>query len=223
MTWESFYFVCFLVGFLLSLVAFAGQILDIQLPGAVDHAGGGLHLHLGDGTSDFHAGAHVDAGNADAGADGHAGHEASKLNFSTITPFLAWFGGTGYLLNRYTPVWIWLVFALASLSGLAGASVVFWLLSRLMKRDRTLDPADYDMIGVLGRVSSPVRSDGVGEMIFIQDGARRSVPIRSEDGNPISRETEVVVTRYQRGIAYVRRWDELTGDAEDSAPKTAGL
>ena len=145
------------------------------------------------------------------------------MNFSTITAFLAWFGGTGYLLSRYTPIWIWLAFGLASVSGLAGASIVFWVLAKLMARDRTLDPADYDMIGVLGRVSSPVRVGGVGEMIFTQDGARRSAPISSEGGAAIARGTEVVVTRFERGIAYVRRWDELTGEMQDNAPKAAGL
>ena len=41
---------------------------------------------------------------------GHAARRAprrtlSKFNFSTITAFLAWFGGTGYLLQRYTILW----------------------------------------------------------------------------------------------------------------------
>jgi hypothetical protein len=66
------------------------------------------------------------------------------------------------------------------------------------------------MIGALGKVSSPVRANGTGEMIFVQQGRRAGVPIRSENGNPIAAGTEVVVTRYEQGIAYVREWDELT-------------
>jgi hypothetical protein len=47
-------------------------------------------------------------------------------------------------------------------------------------------------------------------MIFVQQGRRSGVPIRSENGEPIPAGKEVVVTRYENGIAYVREWDELT-------------
>jgi membrane protein implicated in regulation of membrane protease activity len=201
MTWESFYLICFLVGFLLSLVSFLAE--------AVHFHGGHVHMHSGHGP---HAGAH--------GAHAHVHSEPgiSKLNFSTATAFLAWFGGTGYLIERYASIWIWLGFALSAIAGMAGASIVFWFLAKLVARDRTLDPADYDMIGVLGQVSCRVHAGGVGEMIFTQDGARRAVPIRSDTGGAIEHGTEVVVTRYERGIGYVRRWDELAGEAEGSAP-----
>ena len=71
------------------------------------------------------------------------------------------------------------------------------------------------MIGVLGQVSSPVREGGTGEMIFSQDGgaslrgdSQRRAIARSPSG------TEVVVMRYEKGIAYVRPWDELSGASE---------
>ena len=64
------------------------------------------------------------------------------------------------------------------------------------------------MVGVYGHVSSTVREDGVGEMLFSQEGLRKAVPVRSEDGSRLERGTEVFVTRYEGGIAYVRRWDE---------------
>ena len=70
----------------------------------------------------------------------------------------------------------------------------------------------YDMIGRLGRVCARVNENGVGEMIFARDGARGSIPIRSEDGLRIDKDTEVVITRLEKGIAYVRRWEDLAGD-----------
>ena len=104
-----------------------------------------------------------------------------------------------------------LALGLAVLSGLAGAAIVFWFLFKvLLKYDRDLDPADYEMVGVLGRLSSTVRENGTGEMIFSQDGVRRAASARSEDGRPIARGVEVVVTRYERGIAYVRAWEEIS-------------
>lgn len=204
MTWEGFYLICFLVGFLLSFVSFLAQAGHIHLPGA-GHAHGGLHaahghLHLGHGHA--HA-AHTDAN----------GGLLSKLNFSTVTAFLAWFGGTGYLLERYTTIWVLLALVIAFATGLAGAGVVVWFLAKLTARDRTLDPADFDMIGVLGHVSSTVYRQGVGEIVFTQDGVRKCAPVRSEDGTEIAKGEEVVVTKYEKGVGYVRRWSDLAGMA----------
>ena len=68
------------------------------------------------------------------------------------------------------------------------------------------------MVGVLGKIASPIRSGGTGELIYSRAGARRCSPARSEDGLEIPRDTEVVVTRFEKGIVYVRRWDDLNGE-----------
>jgi membrane protein implicated in regulation of membrane protease activity len=190
MSWENFYFFCFCIGFLCSLFSF--------LAGATH-----LHVHL---PRAFHP-PHVAHG-----AHGHSGKGASEspINFGTVAAFLAWFGGAGYLLSRYSTIWAVLALGFSVLSGLAGAALVFWFLFKvLLKHDRDLDPADYEMVGVLGRLSSTVREDGTGEMIFSQEGVRRAASARSEDGRPIAKGVEVIVTRFERGIAYVRPWEEM--------------
>jgi membrane protein implicated in regulation of membrane protease activity len=186
MTWETFYFFCFCVGFLCSLVSFLAGTTHLHL-----HLPRGFHPHAAHG--------------------GGKGSPESPINFGTIAAFLAWFGGAGYLLSRYSSIWAVLALALALLSGLGGAAAVFWFLFKvLLKHDRDLDPADYEMVGVLGRLSTTVRENGTGEMIFSQDGVRRAASARSENGRPIARGVEVVVTRFERGIAYVRPWDEMS-------------
>ena len=185
MSWEAFYLCCFLVGFTLSLLSLLSGATHLHLPR-------GLHGHASHGTI--------------AKGSGH-----SPLNFGTVAAFLAWFGGTGYLLTRYSSVWALLALAVAFISGLGGAAAVFWFLVKvLLKHEKDLDPADYDMIGVLGKVSSRVRPGGTGEMIFSQHGVRRAAGIRSESGEAIPRGIEVVVTRYEKGVAYVRPWEELS-------------
>jgi hypothetical protein len=132
--------------------------------------------------------------------------------------FLAWFGGMGYLLTQHSSLWFGLVLAFATFVGLIGAAIVFWFLAKfLMKYDVDVDPADYDMTGVLGKVSSSIRTGGTGEIVFEQAGIRRSCGARSEEGSPIAKGTDVVVTRYERGIAYVRTWDDISGEAEAAA------
>ena len=194
MTWSDFYLTCFLVGFGLSVLTLLAGSVHLHLP----------HLH-------FHHGVHL----GHAHAHGGGGQNISWFNFGTLAAFLAWFGGTGYLLSHYYGVWFAAALGIATLSGLGGAAIVFWFLAKvLMSRDEALDPADFDMVGVLGRLSMPIRLGGTGELIYSQEGSRRVAGARAENGTAIAKGVEVVVTRYEKGIAYVRPWDELSGELE---------
>jgi hypothetical protein len=166
---------------------------------------------------------HVASG-ADAGAahqaGGHAaeGSAVSPFNLVTVTAFLAWFGGTGYLLTRYSGLWVGVALMVSVISGLIGGGVVFLFLSKvLISPEENMDPADYEMVGVLGRVCSSIRSGGTGEIIYSQVGSRRVCGARSEDGSAIAKGSEVVVTRYEKGIAYIRLWSELSGEVRESS------
>jgi membrane-bound ClpP family serine protease len=202
MTWSDFYLICFAIGFLFSLVSFIAGGLNVH--GHWPHVHG-LHFHSGAG--------HVPSGTGNAAGHGAGAPSVSPFNFFTIAVFLAWFGGTGYLLTRYSTIVFALGLAISTAVGLVGASIVFVFLARvLMVPDAQMDPADYEMIGVVGRVSSPIRESGTGEIIYSQVGSRRACAARSEDSVAIARDTEVVVTRYEKGIAYVRRWEEVSGE-----------
>jgi len=192
MSWADFYLACFLVGFVLSALAFLAGMGHVHIP----------HLH--------HA-IHIPHGHASGGGAG----ELPWFNFGTVSAFLAWFGGAGYLLEHYYHVWYFVAFVVATFSGLGAASVVFVFLAKvLMAHEAPLDPADYEMVGVLGKLSIPIRAGGTGELIFSQEGTRHVAGARSEDGAAIPKGAEVVVTRYEKGIAYVRRWEDLAGETE---------
>jgi hypothetical protein len=199
MTWSNFYLLCFLVGFGLSALALVAGSVHLHLP----------HLHLNQGIHVPHASGGVGGRSIGRGAD------LSYFNFGTIAAFLAWFGGTGYLLERYYSVWFVVALGVAILSGIGASSVVFLFLAKvLMAREAALDPIDYDMTGVLGRLSIPIRPGGTGELIYSQEGTRRVTGARSEDGSQIPKGAEVMVTRYEKGIAYVQPWVDPTGDLE---------
>ena len=138
------------------------------------------------------------------------GPAVGPINLATLTAFLAWFGGTGYLL---TSQFRWLVLPAVGLSivlGLCGAAAVFWILARVLwSPNENMQSADYHMVGVLGRLSQPIREGGIGELIYSRKGARQSCGARSADGRPIEKGAEVVVTGYERGLASVRRWSDL--------------
>jgi membrane protein implicated in regulation of membrane protease activity len=210
MTWANFYLFCFLVGFLWSVVSLLIGHLNIDLPFLHGDAGDGI-LHDA-GAIDQGDFTHGGGEGHDAGISDHAQAVSIRpVNLGTIAAFLAWFGGAGYMLTAYSSIWFVWGLGLSVISGLAGASVVFWFLARvLIGRDRDLNPADYRMTGVLGRVSSSIREGGTGEIVYSQEGTRRTCGARSEDGKPIPQGTEVLVTRYEKGIAFVRRWDEFS-------------
>lgn len=198
MTWNSFYLVCFGVGLVLSMLSMLG---------------GFAHLHIG----------HVRFGHFRLGHSVHAAPSAhaasganpiSPLNGFTLMAFLCWFGGTGYLLHNFSVFVAPIVLLFSVVSGVAGAAVIWTALVKvLLPRERALTPEDTEMTGVVGRVSGTIRVGGTGEILFSQTGVRRSAPARSEDNAAIERGVEVVVMRYEHGIAYVRRWEELAGES----------
>jgi hypothetical protein len=227
MIWSDLYLICFAVGFCLSFFSFVfGGVRNspIHLPHFHGQIGG---AHAAAGHA---AGAPVPRGPAAVGADSSAINTVSNhaqlqntgispFNFVTLTAFLAWFGGTGYLLTRYSGIWVGFGLLASIASGLGGGGVVFLFLSRvLISGDENMDPADYEMVGVLGRISSSIRAGGTGEIIYTQMGTRRVCGARSDDGSAIAKGTEVVVTRYEKGIAHVRLWSEMSGgDSSEAA------
>ena len=207
MNWETFYLSCFVIGFTLSVISLLSGFHRFHLPGH-------LHLHHGGIGGLHHGGAHLPAGHAVGHGSARPGH--SPFDFSTLMAFLAWFGGSGYLLVRYSNIWVVLALGIATLSGLGGGAIVFWFTVKvLLAHEAVLDPADYVMTGVLGKVSVSIRPNGTGEIIYSQAGTRHTCGARSEDGTPIARGSEVVVERYERGIAYVRAWEDMAGDEHD--------
>jgi membrane protein implicated in regulation of membrane protease activity len=202
MNWESFYLICFLVGLLLSA---------LSLLGGMGHFAGHLHLpHVGHVPHLPH-GVHVPHGTTGAAVRG--GANVPWWNAFSLMIFLCWFGAAGYLMTRYGGLVALLVLIVAAICGVAGGAIVFLFLTRvLLPHERELTADETEVVGAVGRVSSAIRAGGTGEIVYEQLGARCAAPARAEDGGPIEKQEEVYVVRYEKGIAYVRRWE----DAESS-------
>lgn len=208
MTWEHFYLACFLIGLLFSAVS---------LLGGMGHFGG--HLHLPHATHIPHVGhvphaphfphaAHAAAGSAQSVARGSS--SVPWWNTFSIMIFLCWFGAAGYLLTRHGSFVTSVVLVLAIVCGLIGGAIVFLFLAKVMlPHEHELSADETAIIGVVGKVSCAIAAGGTGEIAYEQLGARRSAPARAEEGIAIPREEEVFVVRYEKGIAYVRRWEEV--------------
>jgi hypothetical protein len=190
MSWSDFYLFCFLLGFSLSVMSFLAGAIHLHLP---------FKWHF-----PVHGGHHAASGRAKAG--GHI----SWFNASSVLAFLAWFGGTGYLMTKYSRAVTILILGSAAFAGLAAGWLVFQFLLKLVgPQDEPLRQEDRRVEGALAVISMPIRANGTGEIIFPVGGVRRCSGARTEDGNAIEKGAEVVIERYEKGIAYVKRWDEF--------------
>jgi membrane protein implicated in regulation of membrane protease activity len=195
MSWSDAYLFCFLVGASLSLFSFLAGAVHLHLP---------FKMQL-----PFHGGSHA-VGGATRGGAAHSGMHISWLNASTILAFLAWFGGTGYLLTKYSHIVSLFIVLLATFAGLAAGWMVFRFLLKLVGPSaEPLQAEDRRIVGSLAKVSMTIRENGTGEVIFPLGGGRSCSGARSEDGIAIEKGTEVVIEKYEQGIAYVKRWDEF--------------
>jgi len=185
----TLFVVCFVAGLGLSVISFVSGLQHVTLFDNIFHGHRVLHL---------------------PNAVRHAGLKKSKagsVNAAAITAFLTWFGGGGLLLERLTP-WSTLIGSGAVVVGFIGGALINSAINALTRRESVAE--SLSMIGVIGRVVIPIReSEGTGEMVFTHAGTRRVAGARSDSGSAIPKGTEVVVTRYEKGIAYVVTWEEL--------------
>jgi membrane protein implicated in regulation of membrane protease activity len=201
----TFYLICFTLGLILTLMSALGAFSHLHI--------GHVHIHVGHA----HAPAHAASMKGGTGKGG-----VSPVNGFTLAAFLCWFGGCGYLLSRGADFAFFTVLVISLVTGVAGGAILFWFLVRvLLPHEKELTAADTATEGVLGLITSPVREGGTGEIQFSQDGCRRFAPARSDAGVALARGTEVVVMRYEQGIAYVRPWDEVAGEATSPSAKTS--
>src|SRR5215467_4231368 len=107
MNWSTFYLVCFVVGFAFALLSFLGGFGHFHLPSR-------WHLPA------LHHGSPAHAPQAGAAHVGVRGSAVSPFNFFTLMAFLAWFGGTGFLLTQYSHLWFAAALVLATAAGLVG-------------------------------------------------------------------------------------------------------
>jgi hypothetical protein len=212
----TFYLVCFLAGLMLSAFTLLGGMGHFGGHVHVPHA---PHVHMPHAVHLPHA-----AGTGNGAGNGSVAQGPATVpwwNAFSIMIFLCWFGAAGYLLTKYGTFVAGVVLVLAIIAGVAGGAIIFLFLTRvLMPHEHELSADETEIVGAVGRISAPIRDGGTGEIVYEQLGARISAPARSDDGATIPKDEEVFVVRYDKGIAYVRRWQELEDDLDRSRATT---
>ncbi len=216
---------CFLFGLLFLLVA---ALLGSFGHGAGHDIGhGALHqIHIG-GHDSVHAG-HTHGTIQGLGAKGtspaHSSTNGSLSAFTFLNPtaivlFLLWFGFFGYVFHNITNLLLPFTLILAGASGLVIAALFLLLIQRVFGNSEGATVQDIaDRVGLLGKVSTTIQENGIGEIIYVSPGGmRKSIPARSVDGSPLARGQEVVVINYQRGVAEVDTWEHFVNQSHDEA------
>lgn len=189
----SLFLYTFFVGFGLTLVSVILGVVDIGGDGGAD----GGDLSHGHGHGHGH----------------HHGHLAGKIatispiNFQTIVAALTGFGGMGYLVTTMGMAGLLIPLVAAIGGGVFTAWLIFKFQRFLVKGERPMGPTSY--IGIVGKLTLPIREGGTGEIVYTQQDSRMVSAARSHDGRPIERGEEVVILRYEKGVAYVQLWREF--------------
>jgi hypothetical protein len=206
---ESVFLGCFLFG---AIFTVASAVL-----GSFGHSGG--HDGAGGHGQVFghgHATGHAVNGSGTGEAAAHAPdathaqpHPLPLLNFTSLVAFLTWFGAAGYAALHFAGWPLAGAIGAGIVAGLAGALLIAFFLGRVMAGERVMDSRQYRLPGTLARVTIGIPAQGVGEIVFVKEGVRRSEAARSRSGRPIARDAQVVILEYGKGVAAVQPWEEL--------------
>lgn len=140
------------------------------------------------------------------------GRELTLGSVSLRTPIVASFASTfgliGYVLTRYAGLSLGPTILIAALvAGVAVTSAILlvkkWAVPQAMK-----DAPDerYILQGQLARVTRTIPVGGTGEVEYIIDEKRFSIPAQSISDAPLDAGTDVVVERVENGIVFVEEW-----------------
>jgi hypothetical protein len=164
-------------------------------------------------------------GGTHVGHGDHGGHDGpSTLNFGVILAFITWFGGVAYLLRDGLDLFAPIALVLGLGAGFVGGYLVRRLFLYARSQETIMNPENYRLPGVIARVTSSIRENGTGEVMYEQMGVRQVSAARSDDGIAIPKGTEVVILRRDKGVVYVDLWENLVDrpdSSRDPGPKLA--
>ena len=122
-----------------------------------------------------------------------------------ISSFITCFGGLGMIFREIPATKVpYLSAPLSAAGALAIAAVLFYLLRSLFRATQSSSESRVaDVIGVVGEVITPIPERGVGEIAYVQKGARYSASAREEAGAPVAQGRAVRIVRVAGAQFYV--------------------
>jgi hypothetical protein len=212
------YVFCLIAGLGLAIASgFLGEILGHAFGGhdaALGHGfgghdighdiGHGLHVDHGVHVSHEAAAGHGAAGGETSGATDVAA-QLSPVSPPVISTFLTMFGLFG-MVGEMGLKWPTAVAApSAAVASLVLATLVFVVIAKFLAVSQgTSHTALRDLIGTDAEVITPIPANGVGEVAYVCQTGRASLPARSEGGTMIPKHSMVIITDVVGSTALVR-------------------
>ena len=149
------------------------------------------HLFGGHDGMDLGTGGHAEAGYDHSGVPG-----ISFFSPTVLACFVTAFGACGLILSQIEGMRVWISAPISAVAGALMASVAFlafnWMFS---KTQSSSESKVSSLVGQAASTVSPIPQDGVGEIAYVQGGARYTAPARTEDGSAVSAGKPVRITR----------------------------
>jgi len=159
------------------------------------------HLFGGhDGGPDVGTGGHAEAGYDHSGVPG-----VSFFSPTVLSCFVTAFGACGIILSRIKATdHVWISAPISAVAGFLMAGLAFLLFNWMFKQTQSSSESRIGTVtGLTASIVTPIPENGVGEIAYVQSGARYTAPARTENGTPIAAGKAVRITRIVGTQFYV--------------------
>ena len=140
---------------------------------------------------------------------GHTKRPSAIFNAPSASIFTIVIGAIGYLLVTRTALGLVPIVAIGIVAAFIATTLAAVLLAR-WALPHSGDENEADMIqGLVARVTRAISPSSPGEIAFLSNGKRRTIPAQGIEDSEIPRDTEVVIDRIQNGVARVELWSAV--------------
>jgi membrane protein implicated in regulation of membrane protease activity len=183
MSAQLIYLACLVVGLLFTIIsAVAG------------------HFFGGHDGADVGTGGHAEAGFDDSGVPG-----ISFFSPTVLASFVTAFGAGGLILSSIEATKsVWISAPVSALIGLIIAAATFTFFNAMFTRTQSSSESRVaSLVGQSASIITPIPENGVGEIAYVQGGARYTAPARTENGAAIGLGKPVRISRIVGTQFYV--------------------
>lgn len=158
------------------------------------------HFFGGHDGGDVGTGGHAEAGFDDTGLP-----SISAFSPTVLASFVTAFGAFGLIFTRIPATRsVWLSAPLAVLGGVGIAAATLWLFNTIFHKTQSSSESRVaTVVGLTASVITPIPEGGVGEIAYVQAGARYTAPARAEGNVAIGTNQPVRITRVVGTQFYV--------------------
>jgi membrane protein implicated in regulation of membrane protease activity len=158
------------------------------------------HFFGGHDGGDVGTGGHAEAGYDTSGVPG-----ISFFSPTVLACFVTAFGACGLVLTHIEVTRsVWISAPVSAMAGVIMAFLAFLLFNWIFKHTQSSSESRVaSLVGQTASILTPIPSNGVGEIAYVQGGCRYTAPARTESGSPVPAGKPVRITRIVGTQYYV--------------------